>query len=103
MADWRTVLRPDGAGGCVVKCHVQPRSSRSRPVGLYEESLKVALTAPPVDGKANAELIACLAKFFGLPKGRVSLWKGAAARDKLVVLAGLAPEEAGRRLEEKLN
>jgi len=60
---------------------VQPRASRSRPVGLHDDRLKVQLAAPPVDGEANAALEALVAGLFG-----------AAGRDVRVV-----PTETGRR------
>jgi len=62
---------------------VQPRASCDEIVGPHgEESLKVRITAPPVDGKANQHLIKFLAKAFGVPKGQVTLLKGDSGRNK---------------------
>lgn len=62
---------------------VQPRASKDEIVGPHgEDALKVRITAPPVDGKANQHLIAFLAKSFGVAKGQVTLLKGDSGRDK---------------------
>jgi uncharacterized protein (TIGR00251 family) len=64
--------------------HVQPGAKRTEVAGAHGEALKVRLAAPPVDGKANAELIRWLASAFGVPRRSVELLRGAASRDKLV-------------------
>lgn len=66
---------------------VQPGASRSRLVGMHGERLKVALQAPPVDGKANDELIRYLAEILDLPRARLELASGASSRDKRVDVA----------------
>lgn len=67
--------------------HVQPRASRNAVVGWHGDALKVALTAAPVEGAANAALIAFLAETFGLKRSQVSLLRGDSSRHKLVELA----------------
>lgn len=62
--------------------HVQPRASRNAIVGWHGNALKVALTAPPVDGAANAALIAFIAEFLGLKKSQVTLVRGETSRQK---------------------
>lgn len=66
--------------------HVQPRASRNAIVGWHGEALKVALTAPPVDGAANAALISLLAEAFDLKRSQVRLLHGDSSRQKLVEL-----------------
>ena len=66
---------------------VQPRASRNAIVGWHGDALKVALCAAPVDGEANAALLAFLAKALGLKKAQVSLAQGQASKHKLVDLA----------------
>jgi len=61
---------------------VQPRASRDEIVGPLGDSLKVRITTPPVDGKANTHLIKYLAKTFGVPRTRVTLLGGERGRDK---------------------
>lgn len=65
----------------------QPGASRSRVVGMHGERLKIALQAPPVDGKANDELIRYLADLLEVPRSRLELVSGTASRDKRVDIA----------------
>lgn len=66
--------------------HVQPGAKRTEVTGTHGEALKVRLAAPPIDGKANEELIRFLAEAFGVPKRRVELLNGEASRKKRVVI-----------------
>jgi len=63
---------------------LQPKSSRDAFVGLLGDELKVAITAPPVDGQANKHLIKFLSKQFKVPKGAIIVEKGQLNRHKLV-------------------
>lgn len=63
---------------------LQPKASRDQFVGLLGEELKVAITAPPVDGKANGHLIKFLSKQFKVAKGSITIEKGLLNRHKLV-------------------
>lgn len=65
---------------------VQPRASRDSIVGWQAKELKVALTAPPVDGQANAALQHFLAEALGLKKAQVRLVQGLGGRHKLLDL-----------------
>lgn len=76
--------------------HVQPRASRNAVVGWHGDALKVALTAPPVDGAANAALIAFIAEYFGLRRSQVSLLRGDSSRQKLLALAADPAELAAK-------
>ncbi|MBB4864305.1 uncharacterized protein (TIGR00251 family) [Pseudomonas nitritireducens] len=64
--------------------HLQPKASRDEFAGLHGERLKIRLTAPPVEGKANAHLLAFLGKAFGVPKSTVKLESGELNRQKRV-------------------
>lgn len=77
----------------LVDVHVVPRASRSAISGVHEGRLKVTLAAPPVDGEANAELIALLAKLLRLSKRDVSLVRGESSRQKTVALRGVTAEQ----------
>lgn len=66
----------------ILDCHLQPKASKDEFAGLHGERLKIRLTAPPVDGKANAHLLAFLAKAFGVAKNQVSLESGELNRQK---------------------
>jgi len=72
-----------------VKIKVEPRSSQSEVVGPYGDALKVKLTAPPVEGKANKELIEVLAREFGIPKKDVVILSGQSSKTKIVRLTNV--------------
>jgi uncharacterized protein len=79
-APWR---REDATGVTLV-LHVQPGAKRTGVAGTHGEALKLRLAAPPVDGKANAELLRYLAGAFSVPLRRVVLVRGELSREKLV-------------------
>ncbi|MFM2588768.1 DUF167 family protein YggU [Vibrio sp. TBV020] len=64
--------------------YIQPKASRDKIVGQHGEELKIAITAPPVDGKANAHLSKYLAKQFKVAKGLITIEKGELGRHKQV-------------------
>lgn len=68
----------------VLRLYIQPKASRDKLVGLHGDELKVAITAPPVDGKANAHLSKYLAKQFKVAKGFIKIEKGELGRHKQV-------------------
>jgi uncharacterized protein (TIGR00251 family) len=75
-------------GECLIlKLKVQPRASRDEFCGPQGDALKLRITAPPVDGKANAHIIAYLAKQFGVAKRDVEIISGEMGRDKRVSIA----------------
>lgn len=69
---------------CQLKVHIIPDSSIDEVIGLHDGRLKIRITAPPVDGKANLHLIAFLAKAFGVPKKRVHILQGETSKKKTV-------------------
>lgn len=73
----------------VLKIKVEPRSSRSGIVGMHGDALKVKLTSAPVEGKANKELVALLAKEFGIKKKDVEIVSGAGSKNKVIKLIGV--------------
>lgn len=76
---------PDGA---VLNLRIVPRAAKNAIQGEHGDALKVRLCAPPVDGAANAALVAFLAEAFALPRVRVQLLSGQTSRNKRVLLAG---------------
>lgn len=65
---------------------VQPRASRARIGPMHDGRLKVAVTAPPVDGEANAAVIELFARALAIPRGRVEVIAGATSRRKTLRL-----------------
>lgn len=70
--------------GLILRLYIQPKASRDSLVGLHGDELKVAITAPPVDGQANAHLVKFLAKQFRVAKSQVIIEKGELGRHKQV-------------------
>lgn len=75
------------ADGIRLRLYIQPKASRDQIVGLHGDEVKVAITAPPVDGQANAHLIRFLAKQFGVAKQWVVIEKGELGRHKQVKIS----------------
>jgi hypothetical protein len=73
----------------VLEVLVQPRASRTRPVGEHDGRLKIQLAAPPVDGEANRALVEFLAETLGVRKGDVTIERGETGRRKTVRVAGV--------------
>ena len=92
------------AGGVTLAVRAQPGAKKTAIVGVYGEGdaaqLKIAVQAPPVEGRANATLVAFIAKAFGLPKSQVELVSGELSRSKVFLLRGVDAESARRKLRE---
>jgi uncharacterized protein (TIGR00251 family) len=90
------------ANGVTLAVRAQPGAKRTAIAGIYSEGaaaqLKVAVHAPPVEGRANAELTEFLAKTFSLPKSAVELISGELGRSKVFLLRNLTFEAAEDRL-----
>jgi uncharacterized protein (TIGR00251 family) len=80
----------DRAGSIRFNVHVQPRASRTEIGGIHGTALKVRLHSPPVEGAANDELIAFLAKSLGVAKRSVRIASGQSSRSKVVEVDGVS-------------
>lgn len=80
---WR---RSDG-DALVLTLHVQPGAARTAIAGRHGDALKIRLAAPPIDGRANDELVRFLADAFDVPQRDVTLLRGATSRRKSVRIA----------------
>lgn len=89
MNDW---FRVNGDGSMLVTLHIQPGASRSECAGRHGDALKIRLAAPPVDGKANAALIAFVAARLGIARAAVTLKSGQTSRRKILLVEGSTPE-----------
>ena len=85
-------------GGIIMAVRVIPRAARAGVAGTRADALLVRLTAPPVDGAANAELIEVLADALHVPRRSVTIVSGHAARQKRVRIAGIDTAYAASRL-----
>lgn len=81
----------------VLDCHLQPGAKRAEFAGQHGERLKIRISAPPVDGKANYALIRFLADAFAVSRQQVSLLSGQSSRQKRVLIKRpqQLPEELG--------
>lgn len=89
-------FRRDGSD-LILQIRVQPRASADSIAGVIGDCLKVRLTAPPVEGKANEHLIAYLARLFGVPKSQVILERGDTSKHKQLRI------RSPRKLPENLD
>ena len=84
---------PDGT--LLLRLLVQPRASKNEMAGVHNDALKLRLTTPPVEGRANQAVIAFLAKRLHLPKSALTIKSGQQSREKQVVISG-CPEALAR-------
>ncbi|AMV39901.1 DUF167 domain-containing protein [Planctomyces sp. SH-PL62] len=84
--------------GVLLNVHAQPGARRNGLLGERAGALRVAVTAAPDKGKANAAILDVLADALGLRPSAIALVSGETSRHKRILLAGLTPEEAGRRI-----
>ena len=86
------------ASSASFQIRVHPRAKKNAVTGEIGDALKVALTAPPVDGKANEACIDFLARLLNVPRSSVSIAAGASSRNKVIRVAGLTAEQVLERL-----
>ena len=95
------------AEGVTLAVRAQPGAKRTAINGIYGEGrsaqLKIALHAPPLDGRANAALIAFAAATFGLPNASVELLSGESSRSKVILLRGATLARAAAVLTQHLG
>jgi uncharacterized protein (TIGR00251 family) len=92
------------AGGVTLAVRAHPGAKKTSIVGVYGEGeathLKIAVQAPPVEGRANGALVAFLADTFGLPKKSVELLNGELSRSKVFLIRGVTFKEAQLKLSK---
>jgi len=84
--------------GALLHLRVQPRASRDEILGWQDGVLRVRVAAPPVEGEANAAVVALVARALRIAPSTVRVVRGKRGRDKLVRLTGLGDDEAQSRL-----
>lgn len=97
---WRTrvIKLTETTAGVSFAVRVQPRARQSAVVGEHDSALKIALNAPPLDGRANAALLQFLAEVLGIWRSRISILTGEQSRQKVVRVSGMTAAEAAVRL-----
>ena len=86
------------AEGCVLAVRAQPGARKAGVQGEHGGALKVAVTAPAQEGRANEALAEVLREALGLKRSQVELIGGATGRDKRFLVRGLTPEELAQRV-----
>jgi hypothetical protein len=88
----------DTAAGATFAVKVQPRAKKNGITGELGDALKLALTAPPVEGRANEACIEFFANLLDVPRSSVTIASGETSRRKVIRVAGLWADEVRRRL-----
>lgn len=91
-------IRDSGEGTVTFAVRVHPRAKKNAITGELGEALKIALTAPPVEGRANQACIEFLAEVLRVPRASVSIAAGQASRSKIVRVIGLTAVQVAERL-----
>jgi uncharacterized protein len=96
----------DHPDGCSLAVRVQPGAKRTAIAGIHGEGadsrLKIALRAPPIEGRANDALVDFLAETFSVPRSAVTIAQGQTGRSKLVILRGIEVDVARSRIQSRL-
>src|SRR5438876_511215 len=87
------------SAGMTFAVKVHPRARKNAITGELGDALKVSLTAPPVEGKANEACIEFFANLLKVPRSSVTIASGLNSRNKVVRIAGLSGKEVGSRLK----
>jgi len=93
----------DSALGATFSVKVHPRAKKNAITGEVGDALKLALTAPPVDGAANDACVRFLAELLDVPRSSVTIAAGETSRQKLIRVVGLTAVEVERRLRAAAN
>jgi uncharacterized protein len=86
--------------GATFSIRVQPRAARTAITGMMGEALKVSLSAPPLDGRANAAVVDFFSEILSVPRASVQIVSGERSRNKIIRIAGWSGAEVQRKLRE---
>lgn len=95
-------LRSLGEDEVLIALHVKPGARQNRLLGLHDSRLKIAVTAPPDRGKANASILAYMAKILGLGKSQLTIACGKKSRLKNLHVRGLSYEKVAARVKSEI-
>ena len=84
----------------IVKAKIVPGSSKNKIARVYNDALKISITAPPVEGKANKKCIAYLAKYFDIAKSKIEIISGQTSKNKLIKIYDISQKEFLEKLEK---
>jgi uncharacterized protein (TIGR00251 family) len=93
----------DTPSGAIFQIKVQPRARKNAVTGELGDALKVALTAPPLEGRANEACIALLAEILKVSRSSITIAAGETSRNKLIRVSGLSAAEVEAKLRQTLT
>ncbi len=88
----------ESGGGVSFSVKVHPRARKNAITGELGDALKVSLTTPPVDGRANEACIEFFAKLLKVPRSSVTIASGQTSRNKVIRIAGVTAQQVRERL-----
>jgi uncharacterized protein len=86
-----------------LKVRVIPNAPRNQLTAIVNDEVRIKIHAPAHDGKANAEVVRFLAELIECQRSRITIKRGEKARNKIIEIIGLSPEEVRRKLEAARN
>jgi uncharacterized protein len=89
----------DTAAGVTFSVKVHPRAKKNAITGEFGDALKLSLTAPPVEGRANDACIEFFANLLKVPRSSVTIASGETSRNKVIRVAGVSAEDVRRRIQ----
>lgn len=90
----------DTPAGATFRVKVQPRAKKNAIVGELGDALKLALTAPPIEGRANEACIRYFAELLNVPRSSVTIAAGHSSRNKVMRVTGLSAAQLTERLKQ---
>ena len=90
----------ESMGGVVFAVKVHPRAKKNAITGELGDALKVSLTSPPIEGRANEACIEFFAKLLKVPRSSVTIASGQTSRNKVIRVAGISAAELRNRIGE---
>ena len=81
-----------------LQVRIHPHAARNEVMGMIDNVFHIKISAPPIKGKANQELVAFLSQVLGVNRSRISILKGETSKNKLVAISGLSEEEVREKL-----
>jgi hypothetical protein len=98
-----TITLRDTPDGCILPVRVHPGAKRNAVTGTHDGALKISLTTPPTDGRANEALIAFVAEHLRLPRARIVLLTGTTSRSKTLRITGRSAAEVQAALDPTVS
>lgn len=93
----------DTPSGATFQVKVHPRAKKNAITGEIGDALKLALTAPPIEGRANEACIAFFAEFLNVPRSSITIAAGETSRNKLIRISGLSAAQVEVKLRSALG